>query len=305
MRTYFLAASGMFVLILLFVFLEANVFKNSFKRPLSALSSPADNTNAEFSLMKKNATENVLSDRFNQWGAVLVTTSLAGSRVDRPHMIREAGDNILTPAILLYFDYFLSLSGELPEVIIHEMVIEDIKKNYPSHVASILKDLFWRYCDYLLAMKNRLDNLSYADVFWFNVTHFDVERETQLQFFTEIEVEALFDAYKTALSKKSKASDYDTKYEIVNKLDVSYNEKIAAVSEYFGEEAVVRMEGFYQQELKWNERLNDFEDERQAIEEAGGLDVFAKQQAIRLLLERSFNESERIRVITIIGGLRN
>lgn len=237
----------------------------------------------------------------SRWVSDVGHSSLAGSKVDRAYVIGSNGEFVLSPGILLYFDYFLSLSGEMDPQRITDIVLADIRNNYSKDIASQLSELFLRYQRYLLAISQRLDDLNFIEAFWLGINKHSLEAEVQPLYFSNEEIESLFVAYTLMLERGSRSSRYSKKYDRIEQLNEDPEMQQAVVTELFGAEAAGRMHALRQQELEWQQRLARFNDEKDVIVLSTDLDDYAKKEALQLLLERSFSGAERIRVMAING----
>ncbi|NRB42122.1 MAG: hypothetical protein HRU20_27240 [Pseudomonadales bacterium] len=232
----------------------------------------------------------------------LANSSLSGSEVDRAYVVDENGDFLITPAILLYFDYFLSLEGELEMKQIHQMVSLDIQRNYPAAIAAKMNDLFLRYTDYLQAISDRLAGLNYMHVVWQGLDEDSVQAEIQVQYFSGLEIESLFQAYEDMLSFESESSRFEKKYAHIEKITrLDPQQQQAVVTELFGTEAAGRMQQLQQDNDLWRQRLARYQQEKSMILFSENLDDFAQQQSLTLLQQRAFSATEMIRVNAIEG----
>lgn len=227
----------------------------------------------------------------------LEKSSLRGTDVDRAHIpVNDDGSFQLTPAILVYFDYFLSLRGEMSLARIKQIVWDDIHKNYPEQLANYLYDLFTRYLKYSDAIDAYLNQLNHAQVMFQRITEQQIEQQFQPQFFTAEEIHDIFNAYKKMIAFTSQAKIMEEKMKQYR--ETPAEERFAVATELFGAEAAGRLQELEQKRSIWQQRLTEYQQQKLAILQAG-MDKAGQETAIQELLDRSFNEQEKIRVRTL------
>ncbi|NRB40280.1 MAG: hypothetical protein HRU20_17735 [Pseudomonadales bacterium] len=224
-------------------------------------------------------------------------SSLRGTQVDRADVVDAQGDFVLRPAILMYFDHFLSLRGEMSDDVIEQLILADIRRHYPAPIADQLTALFYRYRVYLIAISGRLAELSFFTALLQGVTQDSLEQEFQAEFFSEQEIDALFVAYKKMLSFRSAAKKFDTKYQrYQDVLQADPLQQEAILIQEFGIEAANRMMLLSDKRQRWQRRLKAYRAEKTLIMHSEHLDDYGKKEAVELLLQRSFDVSEQHRV---------
>ena len=96
------------------------------------------------------------------------------------------------------------------------------------------------------------------------------------------------------LLPKPQAKVFSEKYE-----KYSENPSEAMAVELFGVEAAIRLEALKDKRKQWQERLQDYKQERNAIKDVDGFDELDRDRAVLELLERSFDENEQKRVLSL------
>ena len=230
-----------------------------------------------------------------RWVTRLADSSLAGSQVDRVQLVTdENGELVLVPGILVYFDYFLSLRGEMAFERIQQIVWDDIHANFSPAIAARLYRLFERYLAYSDAVDAYLAGLTHQQVMAEGITGQQVEQQFQPQFFSDEEIDKLFAGYRKMLDYTPKAAQFRDRMQQYNNTPPAY--RFAMATELFGAEAAGRLQALEQQRARWQQRLDDYARQKQQIIASVDLDSSGKQQAVDELLQRSFNARERIRV---------
>lgn len=227
----------------------------------------------------------------------LEKSSLRGTDVDRAHVpINEDGSFQLTPAILVYFDYFLSLRGEMSLARIKQIIWDDIHQNYSEQLANYLYDLFIRYLQYSDAIDAYLNQLSHAQIVFQGITEQQIEQQFQPQYFTNDEIHDIFNAYKKMIAFTSQGKIMEEKMKQYRETPV--DERFAVATELFGAEAAGRLQALEQQRSIWQQRLTEYQQQKNAILQSG-LDKAGQEAAIQELLDRSFTAQEKVRVRTL------
>jgi lipase chaperone LimK len=229
-----------------------------------------------------------------RWVSRWEDTSLAGSAVDRASVVMKNGVIQLNGGVLVYFDYFLSLEGEMSMTRIKELVRQDMQANFSADIANQLYDLFERYVAYLAAMADRLRNLTAEQVKAEGITEQSLAKEVRPQYFSETEVDALFGGYERMLTFKSAASSFQEKFETFQHTDEKY--AFAMATELFGAEAAGRLQELQKQRDQWQQRLAEYYHEKRVIMDTNGLATEDKVVAINNLLQRNFDIHEQVRV---------
>lgn len=229
-----------------------------------------------------------------RWVNELEESSLAGSTVDRATVSTRDGKIVLNGGILVYFDYFLSLEGEMSKKRIMELVWQDMQENFTPDIASQLYNLFERYVSYLATMSRRLDELTYETVKAEGINAQSLAREVRAQFFTNEEIATLFGNYERMLTFRSNASYFQEKFEAYGKVDDEFSAAMA--TELFGVEAASRFQQLHQERKQWRERIANYLTEKGQILQSPDIADMDKHSAIQDLLKRHFSIHEQVRV---------
>lgn len=224
-------------------------------------------------------------------------TSLAGSSVDRASVSLKNNQLVLSGGVLIYFDYFLSLQGEMDMPLIKQFIYNDMQQHYSEAIVNLLYPLFERYVEYLLAVDKTLDALTYEEVKSEGITEQSIANELRAEFFTHSEVDSLFNDYDKMLSFTSQSSTFQQKMRSYKSANA--NDAYAVATELFGAEAAARLQQRKSEKQQWQQRLAVYFSEKSHIVEAKGLANDDKKAAINALLIRSFNSYEQVRIKTL------
>lgn len=230
-----------------------------------------------------------------RWIKSLEKSSLAGTEVDRVKLeSNEDGELILVPGILVYFDYFLSLQGEMALQRIMQIAYDDMHANFSEPIAAQLYHLFERYIAYGQAMDEILDNLTREEARAQGLTMQGLEEQLRPRFFTDDEIDKLFTGFYDMLDFTPRATSFQKKFQQYQKTPPEY--RFAMATELFGAEAAGRLQALERRREQWRNRLESYAREKEQILASEDLDQHGKQQAVTELLERSFDEREQLRV---------
>jgi lipase chaperone LimK len=227
----------------------------------------------------------------------LQSTSLRGTDIDRSMLRIVDGELVLDGGLLFYFDYFLALEGEMPLADIRQLVWRDLQANYPEAIAAQIFDIFERYLEYLAEVGRREDSVTSEQVLTQNLSAKAMQDEVRRQFFSEAEIAALFVSYDAMLSKPSQASARQKIYEQYRQAIAENPGQLESVAtELFGAAAAQNLRNVEYQRQQWAGRVAHYEREKQAIMESYANDLDGRQQALALLQQRLFSETEVRRV---------
>ena len=221
-------------------------------------------------------------------------SSARGSHVDRPIISNTEGQFSLSPSLLFYFDYFLSLRSEFYFEHIIKLISHDIKSQYPVNFQTEILRLFIQYSNYKTQFAISLEALTDHDMQYFlsHPNHYhELKESIQQQFFSLTEIEGLFAEYEASLSMPSQAAESAQKYQ-----QYQYEINQEGQSNAYDAATLNRLEQLKQKRLQWSQRLYDYALQRDAILSSTGLDKISKNDAILTLQARSFTELEQRRV---------
>ena len=229
-----------------------------------------------------------------RWVKSLEESSLRGTQVDRVVLEPQADGSLdLKPGILVYFDYFLSLQGEMSNERIQQLLYDDIFANFSEPTATQLYHLLSRYMKYSKAMDDYLSKLTHEDVRAQALSKKSVEQSFQSQYFSSAEMDRIFAKYDDMLSFRSQGRAQSQK--IQQYTSTAKESRFAVATELFGAETASRLQQLEQQEERWQQRLKDYQQQKQQISYAP-LDIASQQAAIANLKNRLFSASEQVRV---------
>lgn len=227
----------------------------------------------------------------------LQQTSLADTAIDRPLIYAVDGQLVLHGGLLFYFDYFLSLEGEVPLTTIKEWLLRDVKANYDANLTQQVVALFLRYVDYLAEVAEREREVSEEEIIAQNLSAQDMQNAVKAKHFSSAEIKALFGSYDDMLAKPSEASVKQKNYEQFQQvIDENPEQLEAAATELFGAEAAVNLRNVQYKRQQWAGRVAHYQREKQLITQSYKNDEKGQQQAVDLLQQRLFNENEIKRV---------
>lgn len=224
-------------------------------------------------------------------------TSLAGTEVDRAQLQVLDGALVLNGGLLFYFDYFLSLEGEMALEEIRQLLILDAQANYPAAIAVQIIDMFRRYVDYLAEVAERERQVTSEQVLQQQLSAKAMQDEVRHRHFSNAEILALFGGYDALLAKPSQASLQQKNYaEYRQAIEQHPEHQESVATALFGAEAAQNLRNVQYQRQQWAGRMAHYEKEKQAVLEAYAQDPDGRQQALALLQQRLFSVIEVRRV---------
>lgn len=228
----------------------------------------------------------------------LADSSLAGSQVDRARVSTDSQGRVIpNGGVLVYFDYFLSLQGEMALQRIMALVQQDLESNFPPAVAAQLYALFERYVAYLQAIDARLSELTTESARQQGITAQSLAAETRAEFFSPDEIDKLFGEYDRMLTFHSRAADFHEKLDSYRNTPAEYSQAMA--TELFGVEAAIRFQALEAKRAAWQERLHNYQSEKALIMASNSLADSDRQRAVDELRQRHFDAHEQVRVKTL------
>ncbi len=227
-------------------------------------------------------------------------SSARGSEADRPIVTSPNGKLTLSPAITRYFEYFFTLRSEFSQAEIVKLFQSDVKQYYPEAFHSELMRLFQAFLNYKALFAKTLDEITEHDMdyLWSHAGNFHaLKKESQKVYFTEPEIDGLFGAIDQQLSQPSQASLRQHRYE--QYLSAKAQGLDAGMYDTETQNRLQTLEG---KRSEWQERLETYAMSRDEILSSIDLDDYGKNQAVRALLDRSFNKKETMRVMALERG---
>lgn len=217
-----------------------------------------------------------------------VISSLSGSQVDAANIFVVDGTIMIDQSLRFYYEYFLSLQGEMSEGKISLLLVRDANIRYPSLVANYVIELFQRYKNYL-QQSNELLVASNANRDLSVLEQQDLAGSMQSTMFNEVERSVLFDNAFLELN----ADDYNPQGAYAHFKDLQRQLPLADIEvlrvENFGVEVASRFTILDEKRGLWLQRLNDYQCEKNEINESEGLHAMDKAQSIESLQHRSFS----------------
>jgi hypothetical protein len=160
--------------------------------------------------------------------------------------------------------------------------------------------LFQAFLNYKALFAKTLDEITEHDMdyLWSHAGNFHaLKKESQKVYFTEPEIDALFGAIDQQLSQPSQASLRQHRYE--QYLSAKAQGLDAGMYDTETQNRLQTLEG---KRSEWQERLETYAMSRDEILSSIDLDDYGKNQAVRALLDRSFNKKETMRVMALERG---
>ena len=262
----------------------------------------------------------------------LANTSLAGTTVPADLVMDGEGQLIVNSSTRAILEYFLSLSGELPDEKIRQLIQQWAKDNASSRAASDLLALLDRYNDYrqryasgdfaasaesdiadklnqrrqwreqifgadaaaLFADEDRYDNFSLQrqDILTSDMS--DAEKERAMETLHASLPAHLADQYR---QQQALQHLQDTEQSI-EKTGGNSADRFAYHQQAFGDEAALRLQSLSQKRQEWQQRYQDYATQRDRIL-LSGLVGDDKQQQLEQLRARLFAETEQQRVAAL------
>jgi lipase chaperone LimK len=262
----------------------------------------------------------------------LANSSLAGTTVPADLVMDGEGQLIVNSSTRAILEYFLSLSGELPDEKIRQLIQQWAKDNASSRAASDLLALLDRYNDYrqryasgdfaasaesdiadklnqrrqwreqifgadaaaLFADEDRYDNFSLQrqDILTSDMS--DAEKERAMETLHASLPAHLADQYR---QQQALQHLQDTEQSI-EKTGGDSADRFAYHQQAFGDEAALRLQSLSQKRQEWQQRYQDYATQRDRIL-LSGLVGDDKQQQLEQLRARLFAETEQQRVAAL------
>ncbi|MBG32415.1 lipase secretion chaperone [Alcanivorax sp. IL3] len=262
----------------------------------------------------------------------LANSSLAGTTVPADLVMDGEGQLIVNSSTRAILEYFLSLSGELPDEKIRQLIQQWAKDNASSRAASDLLALLDRYNDYrqryasgdfaasaesdiadklnqrrqwreqifgadaaaLFADEDRYDNFSLQrqDILTSDMS--DAEKERAMETLHASLPAHLADQYR---QQQALQHLQDTEQSI-EKTGGNSADRFAYHQQAFGDEAALRLQSLSQKRQEWQQRYQDYATQRDRIL-LSGLVGDDKQQQLEQLRARLFAETEQQRVAAL------
>ncbi len=220
-------------------------------------------------------------------------TSLRDTDIDRSMVSIVDGQLVLNGGLLFYFDYFLTLEGEMPLAEIRLLLWRDVKANYSEAVAQQIGGLFDRYLGYLAEVRRREASVTSEQVIAEHLSARVMQDEVKQQFFSEAEIAALFEGYDAMLAKPSQASAQQKNYEHYQQaIKENPQQQESVATELFGAGAAQNLRNVQYQRQQWAGRVANYEREKQSVLASYPNDVEGQNQALALLQQRLFSETE-------------
>lgn len=260
--------------------------------------------------------------------------SLRGTEVDGRLQTDADGNLLISDQLRHLFDYYLSTAGEQQHEQIVAQVQALIRDSLDDPARSQALDLFQRYLDYqraLVELEQDFPAAADIDSLW---ARQDAVERLRADLFNPAEHQAFFAAeesynrftlerlsilHNPALSEAEKAQDIEALREslpeamqalLVPQIHQDLRQQTQALREagadpaavrelrmdMVGPEATARLEALDVQRAQWQQRLDDYRRERDAILSQSGLADSDRERAVQALLDARFDRTEQLRV---------
>lgn len=262
----------------------------------------------------------------------LANTSLAGTTVPADLLMDGEGQLIMNSGTRAIIEYFLSLSGELPDTQIRQLIRQWAEENASPRAASDLLALLDRYNDYrqrfasgdfaassasditdklnqrrqlreaifgadaaaLFADEDRYDNFSLQRHSILTGDMSDAEKERAMQ-----TLHASLPAHLADQYRQQRALQHLQETEqAIEDTGKNQTDRFAYHQQTFGDEAALRLQSLARKRQQWQQRYQDYATQRDHIL-ASGLAGSDKQQQLEQLRARLFAETEQQRVAAL------
>jgi len=258
-------------------------------------------------------------------------STLAGTDIDGGLTVNEQGHFVPDQNALTLFDYFFQLSGEVADEAIVNTVKQLIAQNLQQPAMGEVLAFFDQYLEYRqlaeesFFTEGNLDDYAerYQLLLVIRTEIFGEQLSRQLygddeQLLNRLENRERLQDPGLTLEEKSVIEEemvgqlsneeqvvYQRSQDIVelSAMNRSLKEQRAseedvyqAREEIFGEEAAQRLQALDQQRVLWQQRYDDYREQRAAIERNTHLSELEKQQEISSLQLQSFDQQELLRV---------
>ncbi|MGJ3255680.1 MAG: lipase secretion chaperone [Alcanivorax sp.] len=262
----------------------------------------------------------------------LASSSLAGTTAPADLAMDGDGQLIVNSSTRAILEYFLSLSGELPDEKIRQLIQQWAKDNASSRAASDLLTLLDRYNDYrqrfasgdfaasaesditaklnqrrqwreqifgadaaaLFADEDRYDSFSLQRHDILTSDRSDAEKAHAMQTLHASLPEHLADQYR---QQQALQHLQDTEQSI-KKTGGNSADRFAYHQQAFGDEAALRLQSLSQKRQEWQQRYQDYATQRDQIL-LSGLVGDDKQQQLKQLRAQLFEATEQKRVAAL------
>lgn len=266
--------------------------------------------------------------------------SLRGTEVGGGLTLGEDGHFVPTPDAIALFDYFLAASGEEPEAVLRQRIVDRIRATLPAPAAAEAEALLDTYLRFRAALRElaeagdapadlerRLQWVRELRREHFGATaetlfgeeeetiRIDLERrrvaadpaldETEKRARLEALDERLPESVRAARERARAPSATQQEVEALREAGASEQEVFALREERFGREAAERLAALDVEQQRWQDRLAAYRAERDALVtelEASGAGPAARDDAIEALRQRRFSEAELLRVRALDGA---
>ena len=263
-----------------------------------------------------------------------VAPSLRGTDIDGRLQANPDGSLLISDQLRHLFDYYLSTAGEQNHAQIVAQVQAHIRDSLDEPARSQALDLFQRYLDYqraLVELEQDFPAAADIDSLW---ARQDAVERLRADLFSPAEHQAFFAAeesynrftlerlsilHNPALSEAEKAQDIEALREslpeamqalLVPQIHQDLRQQTQALREagadpaavrelrmdMVGPEATARLEALDVQRAQWQQRLDDYRRERDAILSQSGLADSDRERAVQALLDARFDRTEQLRV---------
>lgn len=265
--------------------------------------------------------------------------SLRGTEVGGGLALGEDGHFLPTRDAIALFDYFLAATGEEPEAVIRQRIVDQIRARLPAAAAAEAEALLDTYLRFRTAarelagsgdvpgdLERRLQWIrelrrehfgATAEVLFGEeeeTTRIDLERrrvatdpeldEAEKRARLEALDEGLPESVRVARERARAPAATQQEVEALREAGASEQEVFALREERFGREAAERLAALDVEQERWQDRLGAYRAERDALVdelEAEGADPAARSEAIEALRLRHFSEAELLRVRALDG----
>lgn len=260
--------------------------------------------------------------------------SLRDTEVGGGLAIGEDDHFVPAPDAIALFDYFLSASGEEPDAVLRQRIVDHIHAALPAVAATEAEALLDTYLRFREAarelaqagdvpadLEQRLQWIRELRRAHFGATaealfgedeettRIDLERRrvaadpelgaAEKRARLEALGERLPESVRAARARAHAPSATQQEVEALREAGASDAQVFSLREERFGREAAERLAALDVEQQRWRDRLSSYRSERDALIaeiEANGSDLAARSEAIDALRRRTFSESEQLRV---------
>jgi lipase chaperone LimK len=329
---------GLYTALLLLVgaslFSLFSLFKPSNKAPKSSHSNVLVTSSAKQDTMKATPPAAIVTPyEQTSAGVKALAPSLQGTEVDGELLTDASGRLLVGPGLRMFFDYFLSASGEESAAEIRARIVAEIEARLPKDAAREAIALFDSYVEYrerasrlyesggipedlagrlssLQALRRQVFGNSDAaalfgdeearDEFALRGLSIDSSLSTEEKDALQSKLDAQLPANLRAAREETTAPLRLAKDEAaLREADASPEDLWVLRESYFGTEAADRLAKLDSQRAEWNRRVEEFHAARLLIIDNSSLSEAAKKEAIQVLLDASFTPLEQRRVVAL------